>query len=411
MQIELNKVVNFDENKYYMKNTLHYLLSSLLIVYPLFYPLSTVLGHLGQYFLFGAWLALSIYQKPSFIILILNKTWLYLLFYFTIAIRILISTPVETASFFSPSRQLNQLLIPLVYMIFAIWHMEYSNNNIKRGLVKSCIFSFSISATISLYYLVGDPYAIRRASGSDFAVGDLNLVFAAVCIAIVMLYLLIKNGYKVSYFIVFIISSLLIILASYMTVIVLYFIFVLLTIGYKSSSKTVWSIMFFAIFILIFRENIAKMVYSVSQFDFWTSVIQTRLTDISEFLYNQHTQASGTIQDRLEPTFRSLRTFLNNPIFGVNYSEYGVSTIGHHTQWVDNLARFGIIGNLIYWVQLIYWYSLLRNEAKSMINKGTLLLCWMFYVALGFFNNSAYVGIYICIFFVAQNSDLLLDER
>lgn len=396
---------------YSNKMTVHYVLSLFLLTYPVFYPVSNFFGHLGQYSIFAVWLLVSIYQKPDFIVTILKKSWLYLVLYIFTVIRILLSSVEPTSSFASPYRQLTQLFIILVYITFTLWHETYSNTEIKKSLVKGFLIAFLISTIISLFYLSIDPYAIRRPRLNSFiGIGNMNLIATAICISIISFHYILNKKFKFKLIVLLFLSSLLVLRASYMTMIAFLVIMLVITLIYKTPKRTLLGLVLVVFLVLQFRAELAFLIMEVSKFDMWTGVIKLRLNDIADFLLNFTTGNAGTIQDRLIPTFTSLETFVRNPVFGVNYSYYGSMTIGHHTQWIDNLARFGIVGNIVLWFQYVAWYRLFNKNNKTGFTRGPIFICSLFYVLLGFFYNNAYVGIFICICFVANNFNHLFND-
>ena len=102
-------------------------------------------------------------------------------------------------------------------------------------------------------------------------------------------------------------------------------------------------------------------------FSYFASVINNET--ISERLHSISTSiaygmASGNLASRADVYMSSLNTFLKHP-FGVG-PEYTYSTfengIGYHSQFLDDLARYGIFGIIFYIAFFIGYYKLIRKQ-------------------------------------------------
>ena len=271
--------------------------------------------------------------------------------------------------------------------------------------------SFIISAFISLYHLSHNQYAIRYAIG--FAIGDFNLVYTGVCIVSIIVYLMLNKRLNMQLMIILIISVLLVLKANYMTAIALMSVLILLSILLKIRKNYVlFMIIFIALIslLLLKLESVARFILVISELKIFSNAIKIRLIDISNFLSNRNLLNSNTLQTRLELSSISWNTFKDNFWFGVDYTKYNSITIGNHTQWIDNLARFGIIGAFIFCLQLIKWLIRIYKNTNNYLSKNTIILSWSLFVLLGIINNNMLGGLFICMFFVANNISLLVKK-
>lgn len=400
MKIKINR------RKYLGKKNIHYYINILLIIYPVFYPIKEIFGHMGQYVLFFIWLVIVILKDNNFIVTIIRYNILYFYFFLLIFIRILFAYNDIAIGFDSPLRLLSQFSLIFIYAIFSLWNLLYSSKQFQSKLVSYFFIFYNISAIISLYYLTIDSYAIRRSYANNyFAVGDFNLVYTGVTIAAICFYLIIGGQYKKIYLFSFIISSLLVLKANYMTAILLLIITIIIILIIKFSKNILLSFILFSFIVLLiyFRERILEVLMLLSNSDLISFAIKSRLEDIYYALSSQSLSLSTTINDRLDLFIVSYETFLDNKLIGVNYSDYNFTTIGNHTQWIDNMARFGIIGNVLFFLQLIIWKNIRPyKELFSTDQKNLVFVSWVSFILLGIINNNMLPGIFIIMFFIAK---------
>lgn len=116
-------------------------------------------------------------------------------------------------------------------------------------------------------------------------------------------------------------------------------------------------------FILLYNKELIGnllMQFAESQ----NSKLLSRLYMVGEFLsgYGQEELSTGDGQ-RLALLISSLQTWLKNPIFGVNhlsggeYSNLVAQSVGMHSQILDTLAQYGLLGAFLYfgaqWTQFL----------------------------------------------------------
>lgn len=81
----------------------------------------------------------------------------------------------------------------------------------------------------------------------------------------------------------------------------------------------------------------------------------------------------------------SFKTFLSNPIFGVNHTLVGIvneKIIGNHAQWIDDLARYGFFA--------LFIFVFLFKAFKTQYRDTKMLLPIVLYVVIGFLNPLLY---------------------
>lgn len=179
--------------------------------------------------------------------------------------------------------------------------------------------------------------------------------------------------------------------------------------GIKTVKKLGIAHLFFLIIVVLlvmlfflYKEDIGA--YILRKTSYSDDIFGIRMREIGVFLSQNQSMQTGAadMTNRLERIMSSWEIFLQNPLFGVTY-KYGADSlmlayfnIGGHGEFMDILARFGLLGGIPY--LLIFVFSLLkeRRMQKNKIGFGYL----MTFAVLFFFNPFIYFQSMTVIFFV-----------
>lgn len=120
----------------------------------------------------------------------------------------------------------------------------------------------------------------------------------------------------------------------------------------------------------------------------------------------------GDLGSRAQATWASLNTFFNHPFTGAGGIYYSdPSVIGAHSQWADDLGRYGLIGNVLLWGFLILFIMSLYRQYRGSSYVLSLICCYIVVLILGFLNpvfSSPAIG--TVIFFLLPNIKFLLAD-
>lgn len=119
------------------------------------------------------------------------------------------------------------------------------------------------------------------------------------------------------------------------------------------------------IFFIIDSESIGLwMIKASSRIE--NEMLSTRLSEVGRFLYAD--EESHHMGSRIYTLRVSWQTFLSNPFIGVGY-KYGntysllyQNGVGVHSEFLDSLAKFGIIGSVPY---LYFFFSQIKNLVRK----------------------------------------------
>ena len=179
--------------------------------------------------------------------------------------------------------------------------------------------------------------------------------------------------------------------------------------GIKTIKRLGLAHLFFLIIIVLlvmlfflYKEDIGA--YILRKTSYSDDIFGIRMREIGVFLSQNQSMQTGTadMTNRFERIMSSWDIFLQNPLFGVTY-KYGANAfvlsyfnIGGHGEFVDILAKFGLLGGIPY--LLIFVFSLLkeRRMQKNKIGFGYL----MAFAVMFFFNPFISYQSITIIFFV-----------
>jgi hypothetical protein len=157
-----------------------------------------------------------------------------------------------------------------------------------------------------------------------------------------------------------------------------------------------------------FKKETASVVLKASNFFERGSDIQLRVEDLAQTIlisdYNAESGSTYFAVERLSRVVESWDGFLENPLFGGgNYSG--------HAFWLDQLAMFGLLG-------ILPWYLIFSDQIK--LNKKVLstayfkyyLLSIVMMISFGCLKNAAVSAhTMICIFFLIPGAGYLIYLR
>jgi len=373
-------------------------------------PLNLVFNTTGVYAiyygLFFVFLFQMLLNKSSYFIELLKCTWILILFIVVITLR---SYFAGNLSFgFSDPMKMIILFFNMIIACSVFIYVKDRSSNMKRKLTLTALISLLISVIYSSYYVTFIDYlAVRNATAVDLGVGDFNLIYVLMFIPIfVLANFNNKNRKRLLLFLLFIFlaSVYLLIQANFMTAIIIYLFSTALTfllVGSNNMKKKFWGSLLtvlLTIFFLIFKKNIGLSIISLAQKDVFSWVINNKLIVIGQ-LFMGIGDDMETLGIRMEKIQYTISTFLDNPIFGVNYADYNAYTIGGHAQWFDELARYGGMGVIIL---LVFYFKTYFNAIRlsSNLKKNEIKVAWILFIVMGFLNPNTMSTVTMMLFAV-----------
>lgn len=353
-------------------------------------PLNLFFGQSGVYLIYyGLYFSLMImlfFYRTSFYIDLFKTAWLLILLAVIIFIRSYTAGNMAFG-FSDPLRMLLHLFNLLIaYSIFL--YVKEKTIAFKKLVVRTALVAVLASIVYSTYYVSNVNYlAVRVASAVDLGVSDFNMVYCLMFIPIIVLGNLDKNKFLMTG--VYLLTVFFLFKASFMTAIVLFVVFTGVSLLVKQNKKTKLilglGVVITSIFVFFFRGFIGNGVISLAETGYFNWVVNDKLVVVGNLIAGVSGDTE-TLGIRMEKINYTVSTFIKNPLFGIDYSNYNSNTIGGHAQWFDDLARFGIIGFFVWVFFLTQVFIAMKRSAKEDNDKNVIVVGWIIFVIIGFFN-------------------------
>jgi hypothetical protein len=217
-----------------------------------------------------------------------------------------------------------------------------------------------------------------------FNVASYDLLFNYSLISSVFLYRFMNDRRFLDVFVLVLIILLIVyaqIFAAFLSLI-LNLITTFLIIKFKINNTKKYFILIFIVFI--------SFVSGKSFFNFLSQVVidnfeeldqvSMKINEINDFLINKESSEGTNLEDYEQRRFESWAQFKSSPVFGGNIST------GHHF-WIDNLAKFGLIGTIPF---ILYFFLFTKNlgaMVKGDLLKVVFLNSIVIFILIGFVKN------------------------
>lgn len=141
-----------------------------------------------------------------------------------------------------------------------------------------------------------------------------------------------------------------------------------------------------------------------------TSSILAREKIEGLLLYMNGIGQAEDVSSRVSLFKMSFSSFLKKPLYGVGgyYRTISVANVGKHAQFVDDLARYGILGGAP--LLLFVFYSIKNCTTKSKITRSSFFSSIVIFLFLGFMNPIYNYGILTCFFVVSSTLSRYVDR-
>lgn len=241
-------------------------------------------------------------------------------------------------------------------------------------------------AAAALGVLEPSPYDVLHAVGSfDAVYGGLSVILILLSMRRMMKEKDIKN--KTTLF-VLILALVFIIMAAYGTALVLLVVALALFLAQKNRLFFVGFVMV-ALVIVVLHEPIGAGIMNLSDRISFSETISEKMNEVGYML--EHFEAAGTYAGENGRAARmawSWETFLNYPIFG-GVGIYGAK-VGGHSEFLDMLGNFGLMGFLFVTAYLVCLYRNIRTELSSKEMKTCWKIVMLVFVISSILNPSLY---------------------
>ena len=291
-----------------------------------------------------------------------------------------------------------QTYLKSIIILFFIWTtylmLKNSSKSTIKFLVKAYLIVIAICTCCTIYIELTGPENVIRdtAAGKYFPsilpYGGYDFIYSLVLIYSALVVYLSLNKKEISkvnkLWITFllVIMFLAIALSNYSTALIFIVVATVIASIMKFKHKFLLAI---AILIIIYAsaDVLAAFVRSLPLSDLTTSRISDVILSLTgKGSANDHLTGDGQRWDR---TLWSFKIFADYPIFGGFVSKAGLK-FGFHTEWIDQMARYGVIYIIIHLIFFIKARKTIINDCETQNSKLVVKIVFYFLLALGFFN-------------------------
>lgn len=384
-----------------MKPAFHLL--EVLIILLYMNPIGNLVPNYLQILVFFLWL-IFVLIDGKMTKKIFNAAYGNIIIFLMILARTYISGRADINDFFSPIQMCIGWYQFLVYSILFVYVIEL-NRKEKDRIFFIALMSMVVTSFFSIYYIIfKDPLAVRYSmTGRYWGTGDFQIIYAmAVFMGPLFMLVFGKNRggkHKKFLLISFIIIALCLVLSNLVTSIVIAVVSILLTfiLEYIHNVKAVLFVMI-TMMAAALRRVWARLILKIADSGIFYWGTSDKMRTVADILLG-NTNNLNTLSIRIRLIKKSLESFKKNWLFGMNFKEYGQDTVGSHNQWADDLARFGILGNLLIWWNYIRLFKRTIHSVNSIHIKNALKSVWLTFFILGFL-NPCLIGQVLAVIFV-----------
>jgi hypothetical protein len=296
----------------------------------------------------------------------------------------------------------------IVGILINHYYMYYDKDPKVLGRIALLSIIFYVIGSLQTHLgLIKYPLAARElATGSaqlqstyySLGIGGFGFVYGAVFINIVVLYFFftkmntVKKSYRYLSIAVYFIISLMLISASYATSLMVLFLGTMTVATIKGKRSLIFGTILLTLFIIAFpKELIGKgLIYAAGLFES-NGVIRSKFLDLAQGFIGDSFGFQTVGRGQLY--LASLKTFLNNPLFGL-YGPFGNkfnSVVGGHSGWLDLLACYGLFGSLPLFAAIFFHFRKHLKYYRDHLYLKFLLTAQILFIAFGFINPVIYI--------------------
>lgn len=316
---------------------------------------------------------------------------------------------------------LKQLLILLL-----MWGMYvYLKNSTKKNS-KLFVYLYLACMVVSAIYtsyvaFTGEEDIIRMTAWGEynssypFVYGGFDFIYGLVLIYTALITVLHLRWRQISILtrivvvLIEVLFAITITLSGYTTA----FILILTYTIWQLLPKGIFRLLVSGLILILFFAIPNIIISGINLIPFIPEITSSRVTDVilsivggtrSEYLFEEG--------QRLSRVGWSMKIFFSNPLFGGFIGNTDLP-FGYHTEWIDQLARYGLIATTL---NVAFWIKTFRNQKNDTeaddASKICIRNCFLMFLVLGFLNPISMV-VTVCPLFVVSPfiAKLLIDKE
>jgi hypothetical protein len=351
-----------------LRSTFVFLLLSLFLVtwlLPVFKQIPRVPGEPFYYIIFPL---VFIFVYPQ---IFRNNLFIFLStlvgFHFFYTVTGIYDESRELSGFRSIYGLFEMAFVPISIFIYAVDKFDERQNKRIFNLIVACLILTLFSTQTALLIFPNIARSLSSASFdedlrstfSNYNIASYNLLFNYVVIAPIFL-LISKTDKKVFFISIFVLLVVVIVysqlFSSFLLLIINLVVFFLLK---KFKIKTIKSYFLFIFFLVIAAflslQSIALVLSFVGNYFEGLEQFNIKISEVNSVLTGGKVDQNYNIASYEMRREESLNQFYESPFIGGNIST------GHHF-WIDNLAKFGILGSMPFFFIFFYFFNFVKKQ-------------------------------------------------
>lgn len=344
----------------------------------------------------------------------ITETEIYALFALILyVIEVVISCLIANKGLFE-TQAFNAYIIVILFFLYL--YIKRLPKEQQKIFFVITLIGFSFTFVYSIIKLIEDPMLSRIAATGRYddnsadtlrAIGGFDTVYGGLLVFIVLVYLLtvVRSKKAKALVLIALLSCVLfIIMATYATAIVLLVLAFALILFRKSRG---WSavIVILTLTCFIFRENIGTAIMEWSKTVDYSQVFQEKMHQIGYII--RYGESVGTLagdEGRWARITWSLETFWEYPILGA-FTKTGAK-IGSHSEIVDLLGRFGIVGFSSMVAFFVFVFKDIAKGTSTELGKKLLFVIVVVYILIAILDPALYTQQVLPIFLLVPFTEL-----
>ena len=294
-----------------------------------------------------------------------------------------------------------------LFELFVIYDVFSSLESVKKShVLKITLFAISITNFISIYYNLGDIYAIRYRPAQYSFIINFNQFYALpILISTLTSKILFKKKPSALLLTTLVSSIIVLLIGNLMTGLILGAFSVLLVMllwlsksSYINQLVTISVTLLAAIFL---RHPVANLLKRISTWSLFSELAASKLLVAAEVLKSG--EVTSTLSVRNDYKGSAISSFKEYPYFGLPYDKYRYGTISSHADWYDFLAMNGFVGFIALLLVLIDLCIRIFKNISEQTDIISFIVAITVFSILGFLNPSFSVEILLMTFIVSSH--------
>lgn len=279
----------------------------------------------------------------------------------------------------------------------------------RKRVWKLCLYGILFTILSTGINVLINP-AILRSSASTvvrgtflFGIGGYDFVYGLIIVNILMIDAIYNSTpeKRKLYWAIFLTGTFTVFVSGYTTAFILNSIFIVIAFLFCGNSKKTAILVLGLPLVGVLPSFLSKILIWLTKVTVIPEIVRERIYKIAlSFIGEGEVEHLSKEGERLDRMFRSANLFFEHPILG-NFLTNREAAYGEHTEWLDSLAQFGLLGFIFV---VLFWTCVYKMQKGIILKHNrkitSLKICYLYFIVLGFLNPATYMGIVFPLIFL-----------